>query len=67
MSIHIENYLGHEIILKNGLPLTSKADKNYHGFGVLSIRHVVEKYKGTMYIRTDHSRFCLDILIPITE
>lgn len=65
LSIHIENYLGHEVRLRDGLPLTSKADTAYHGFGVLSIRHTVEKYDGTMSIRTDRNLFRLDILIPI--
>ncbi len=65
LSIHVENYLGHEVRLKDGLPLTSKADTAYHGFGVLSIRHTVEKYDGTMSIRTDRNLFRLDILIPI--
>ena len=49
--------------LRDGLPVTSK-DSDYHGFGVLSIRHVARKYNGTMTIRTDGNLFRLDILIP---
>ena len=64
LSIHIENYLGHPVELQQGLPVTSKDDRQYHGFGVLSIRHVVEKYHGVMSIRTDQNRFRLDILLP---
>ena len=63
LTIHIENYLGHPLKIVDGLPVTSK-DTDYHGFGVLSIRHVVKKYKGTMSIRTDQNLFRLDILIP---
>ena len=66
LTIHIENYLAHELTLSNGLPMTTKEDKHYHGFGVLSIRHTVEKYHGEMHIRTDDHLFQLDILIPAT-
>lgn len=65
VSIHFENYVGHEVKLSDGLPVTSKADKQYHGFGVLSIRHIVEKYGGNMSIRVENDLFRLNILIPI--
>ena len=65
LTIHLENYLGHELKLSDGLPVTTKSDQNYHGFGVLSIRHIVEKYNGTMSIKTDNNLFCLNIMIPI--
>ncbi len=66
LTIHIENYLSHPLRIVDGLPVTSK-DTDYHGFGVLSIRHVVNKYGGTMSIRTDQNLFRLDILIPCRE
>ena len=65
LTIHIENYLGSELRLSDGLPTTTKADDRYHGFGLLSIRHTVEKYHGQMNIRTDEQLFRLDILIPL--
>lgn len=65
LTIHVENYLGHEITISNGLPVTTKENKEYHGFGVLSIRHIVEKYHGEIRIRTDNNQFQLDILIPV--
>ena len=65
LSIHIENYVGHEVKLSGGLPLTTKSDKQYHGFGVLSIKRITEKYDGTISIRSDGNLFRLDILIPI--
>lgn len=66
LTIHIENYLDHPLKIVDGLPVTGK-DTDYHGFGVLSIRHVVLKYSGTMSIRTDQNLFRLDILIPCIE
>ena len=67
MNIHIENYYSHELQLHNGLPVTTKKDNDYHGFGILSIRRTVEKYNGVMSIRTDNHLFRLDIMIPLNE
>lgn len=67
LSIHFENYLGHPLTMRDGLPQTIKNDRNYHGFGMLSIRHIVTKYGGTMSIRTDQNLFRLDILLPCGE
>ena len=64
LSLHFENYLGHDLTMRDGMPLTTKDDQQYHGFGMLSIRHIVEKYGGTMSIRTDRNLFRLDILLP---
>ena len=64
LAIHFENYLGHSLTMQDGLPVTSKNDTSYHGFGMLSIRHIVEKYGGTMSVRTDQNLFRLDILLP---
>ena len=62
--VHFENYVSHEVVLRNGLPLTSKTDKQYHGFGVLSIRRITEKYSGTVSIRIENSQFQLNLLFP---
>ncbi len=67
LSIHFENYLAGDLPLVDGLPVTSKADRGYHGFGMRSIRHIVEKYGGTMSVRTDCQLFRLDILIPLAQ
>ena len=67
LAIHFENYIGHPVKMRDGLPVTRKNDQNYHGFGMLSIRHIVTKYGGTMSIRTDQNLFRLDILIPCKE
>ena len=60
--IHVENYCGEAIEFQDGLPLTTKEDKNFHGFGVRSIRYIVEKYKGDLLMRTSQERFLVDIL-----
>ncbi len=67
LHIHADNYCNEEIRFEDGLPLTNKKDKAYHGFGVRSIRHVTEKYGGEMVLKKENDRFVLDLLIPIPE
>lgn len=67
LSLHFENYLGHALRMRDGLPLTTKNDQSYHGFGMLSIRHIVEKYGGTLSVRADQNLFRLDILLPCPD
>ena len=67
LSIHFENYIGHELEFSDGMPVTTKADKKYHGFGMLSIRHIVEKYGGTLQISSQGHVFQMNILLPIPE
>ena len=37
MNIHIENYCGHDLVFKDGLPVTTKEKAEDHGFGIKSI------------------------------
>lgn len=60
--IHIENYCNEQITFDDGLPVTTKEDKNYHGFGAKSIRYIVDHYHGTMLMRTDKMKFITDII-----
>ena len=64
LGIHFENHVGHPVKLQNGLPVTEKADKRYHGFGVLSMKRIAEKYGGNLRVHVEEQRFCLDIMIP---
>lgn len=65
VSISIENYFTGKLQFENNLPLTTKADKAYHGFGIKSIKLIVEKYKGYITLKTDNDKFNLSILIPV--
>ena len=67
LSIHFENYIGHALAFVDGLPVTTKKDKQYHGFGMLSIRHIVEKYKGTLQISSGENLYQMNILMPIPD
>lgn len=63
-SIHIENYCRESVEFKNGLPVTTKKDKDYHGFGVQSIQFIAEKYHGNVVMQYISDTFYLDIFFP---
>ena len=63
--IQVENSFDGELKMKDGLPLTSKADKENHGIGIRSIKSIVEKYQGTVSVRVQDGNFVLTILLPI--
>ena len=62
--IQINNYCENTITMKNGYPVTTKADKGNHGFGLKSIRYTVEKYHGTLNFDLNDNWFELKMLIP---
>ena len=67
-SIHVENLFDGELRLgEDGLPLTSKGDLINHGFGMRSMRQIVESYGGTFATRVDGDAFMLDALIPLPQ
>ena len=50
---------------EEGLPVTTKSNKGYHGFGLKSIRHTVQQYGGFLTIKIENGCFCLRILLPM--
>ena len=62
--IRVENCYTGEIRYADGLPVTSKADRKYHGYGIMSIRRIVDKYGGSTAISTEDGWFELSVLIP---
>lgn len=63
-SIHIENPCAKEPLFMDGLPVTSKPDKDYHGFGIRSMRYLCEKYQGVLTTGWEDGIFSLDVLFP---
>lgn len=60
--IQEDNYFDGTLTFRDGLPVTTKEDKNYHGFGMRSIRMIVQKYDGTLTTSVDGDVFHLNIL-----
>jgi len=62
-----ENYYGGELVMEQGLPMTTKSDKRFHGFGMQSIRMLTEKYGGDLRLRASGGIYRLSILFPVSE
>ena len=65
LSINSHNYYGGEVRMERGLPVSSRAEKGYHGFGVKSMVLIVEKYGGTISFHAKNQVFNLNILFPL--
>lgn len=65
--IHLDNYCREPVRFEDGLPVTSKKDRENHGFGLRSIRHIAKKYDGEVVLKNQEERFILDLLLPIPE
>ncbi|MDF2589773.1 MAG: hypothetical protein K0S41_3614 [Anaerocolumna sp.] len=65
LSIQTNNYYEGTIHIVDGMPETTKKNQVYHGFGIKSMKHIAEKYGGTLYTSLDNSIFMLQIVIPI--
>ncbi|MBQ8648049.1 MAG: GHKL domain-containing protein [Oscillospiraceae bacterium] len=47
--------------------MSTKPRDGYHGFGLKSVRHTVEKYGGHVNLRAEGGRFSLRVLIPLQD
>ena len=64
--IHVENYCGDGVTFDDsGIPVTDKAEKGYHGYGMRSMRLIAEKYGGTLTAAVEDGMFELDIIVPL--
>ncbi|MBR2214981.1 MAG: sensor histidine kinase [Selenomonadaceae bacterium] len=66
--IEAENdFVGDLALGDNGLPLTTKADKHWHGLGLDNIRRAARKYLGDIEIETRRAGtrqvFCLTVML----
>lgn len=65
--IHCENYFEEPLRFDDGLPVTTKGSRDYHGFGMKSIRLTAEKYGGTMSVSTYGDVFAVNVFIPLAQ
>lgn len=62
--IRAENYCLIPPRLADGLPVSSKGDGAYHGFGLRSVRYITLKHGGTMHIGMEGDLFVISLLLP---
>ncbi|WP_435412066.1 ATP-binding protein [Pseudoflavonifractor intestinihominis] len=67
VQIREENYFRDGLLLSGQTLMTTKEDKEHHGYGMKSIALLVEKYGGHHKIETQENLFALDILLPMRD
>lgn len=65
--IHESNYYVGNLNMENNIPITTKKDTDYHGYGIKSIKLICDKYEGSFKITLDKNIFNLDIIFPINN
>lgn len=63
--IRFENYCETALQFDMELPVTTKDDGQFHGYGLKSLRYTVHKYGGEVDIDVQDNWFALKILIPM--
>ena len=62
--IHVINPVQEKLEFDEELPISTKLNNGQHGFGLKSIRHIVQKYDGFLTVKVENNCFELKILIP---
>jgi len=63
--IQIINPIQQELVFDSeDLPVTTKEQNGYHGFGLRSIRYTTKKYGGFMTVKVEGGAFYLRLLLP---
>ena len=62
VSVHVENRFAGNAERSGELFITRKRDRGHHGFGMLSMKTIVEKYGGQMAVEIVDDTFNLNIL-----
>ena len=60
LGISIDNPFEGDLIFKNGLPVSKREG---HGLGLISISNIVNRYNGSLRIKTENKIFSVDILL----
>ncbi len=60
--IRMDNCCDDKVIFKNGLPNTTKAERQKHGYGMKGIKEVAERYNGNLSCSLENGWFVTSIL-----
>lgn len=63
--IKVSNPFINEVKIVDGKIISSKSDKENHGYGLKSVKEVVEKYNGTIEIKTDSNIFTITAVLYV--
>jgi len=63
--LHIINPTNEPIKIKNNTIVSTKTNKDLHGFGLYSLEKTVKKYDGELELSCDNNTFSVDISLPL--
>ena len=63
--IQCQNFCPEEVEFRDGLPVSTKGDAAYHGYGIKSVRHTAAKYGGTVTLHNRGGWFEINIMVPL--
>lgn len=63
--IRVENYYEAALEYAEGQLVSTKKNKDLHGYGIKSIQYIVNKYDGAMDISAENQWFSLKMLLPL--
>ena len=67
LMIQIQNPYSGRLVLRNGLPRTTKSDPRFHGYGLKLIRQIAKKYGGEITVNGENRMFSLRVILPIPD
>ena len=65
MMLQIVNPMCGEVKFEDGLPLTTKAKNGYHGYGMKSMLHTIQKYEGHLTTEVKNGCFYFNVMLPL--
>lgn len=65
LMLQIVNPMCGEVKFEDGLPLTTKAKNGYHGYGMKSMLHTMQKYEGHLTTEVKNGCFYFNVMLPL--
>ena len=63
--IHCENYCPEALEFQDGLPVSTKSEGAYHGYGIKSVRRAAGKYGGAVTVHNGEEWFEINVVVPL--
>lgn len=63
LMLQIVNPMCGEVKFEDGLPLTTKAKNGYHGYGMKSMLHTIQKYEGHLTTEVKNGCFYFNVML----
>lgn len=68
LSINVNNYYEKTLEFEeSGMPKTTKSEKEFHGYGLKSVKSICERYDGDLSINTENNVFNIKIMFSLDE